>query len=196
VSGTIVAVLGAGRAERFGGGKLDAPLAGRALGAWAIRRAQALGHPCLFVASATLPAFLADLSAPPEIAHNPAAATGMGSSLALAARIARERGAARLLVLLADMPLVEEATLRALREATAPGGSAAAACRYPDGRLGPPACFGAALLPRLEGLEGDHGARRLLASLQDVVAIPAGADELLDIDSPADLASAASLLGG
>ena len=41
----LVAVLAAGSATRFGGGKLDAVLAGRRLGAWALATIERAGLP-------------------------------------------------------------------------------------------------------------------------------------------------------
>lgn len=188
-SADLVAILGAGAGSRFGGAKLDAELGAKRLGQWSLDAASAAGLPVLFVTGDPVPTFL---GGGVEVIRNPGAASGMGSSLALAAREARARGAARLLVMLADMPFVRPETLEALRLAVGPG--TAAACRYPDGGLGAPACFDAALFARLEGLGGDIGARRLLASLPGVVAVLAPPRELLDIDSAADLARAEGFL--
>lgn len=186
MSDVLVAILGAGRADRFGSPKLDAILDGRPLGRASVRTALALGFPTVFIAGANLPRFLSGMDERGlSVVVNPAAAEGMGTSLALAARTARLAGADRLLVLLADMPFVTIGTLEALLAASV--GVPAAACRYPDGGLGPPACFPASAYARLEALTGDVGARRLLRELSGAAVLDVGEAELVDIDTPADL---------
>lgn len=175
----MIALLAAGSATRFGGGKLDAPLRGKPLGAWALDRARAAGWPLMVIAGAKTPGFAQDCA----ILTNPDAARGMGTSIRLAARAAREAGAQRLLVMLADMPFVSEETLGALADAPR-----TAACAYPDGTMGPPACFTANLYPLLEGLPPDKGAQGVLRQVVDLVRITPPPQELADIDTREDLA--------
>ena len=125
----LVALLAAGRGERFGGGKLDADLHGRPLGGWALRTARALKSPVVAVVGPEVPEFLADARADITLLPNPDRAGGMGSSLALAARHALTLRADGLLVMLADMPFVRADSLHRLIDAAQPTG--AAACRYP-----------------------------------------------------------------
>lgn len=181
----LVAVLAAGRAARFGGGKLAADCAGKPLGRWALDRASAAGlAPGLTV---TGPGGAAWAEGWRQVA-NPRPEDGLGSSLALAARAALAEGAPALLVLLADMPLVDPAFLRRLAGARAP-----AATRHADGRPGVPALLDHALIEQAALLTGDRGAGPLLtdASLLDA---PPGT--LADVDRPADLAAVARLLAG
>jgi molybdenum cofactor cytidylyltransferase len=192
-TGLVVAILGAGRAQRFGAGKLDAALHGKPLGLWPILAARRLGAPIAYVAPPVEPAFLAVMGGQVEVIANPDAAKGMSTSLALAAGWARAAGAGRLLLMLGDMPFVSTTTLHKLVEPTGPG--SATACLHPDGVFGPPACFGTALLPELERLQGDIGARKVLAGLAGASGIAVSARELLDIDTPADLEAARALLG-
>ncbi len=187
----LIAVLGAGRASRFGGDKLAAPCAGRPLGRWALDAALKLGHPVVWIGKDTAPTWLGDGV---RFIPNPRAADGLGSSLGVAARIAAAEGAGRLLVLLADMPLITSDLLAALLSAPAP-----AACAYPKGnyrsdRPGVPACLPASLFAELGMLSGERGAGTVLAGRSDVTLIDAGPNALLDVDTPAMLAQAAALL--
>ena len=188
MSGTLIAILGAGRAARFGGSKLDAVLNGRPLGQWALQTAQSLGAPMVWVAGPEVPACLRPAPARLKILHNSTQDAGMDTSIALAAAHARAQGAGRLLLMLADMPFVSAGTLLALIAAAPPGG--AAACLYRDGTLGAPACFGADHFDVLARLDGDMGARKLLSRVNSAIGIAVPVAELRDIDTLADLEAA------
>lgn len=172
----LIAILGAGRASRFGADKLVQPCAGRPLGAWALLAAQELALPCLWIAGSSTPDFV-DC----EIVTNASAAEGLGTSVSLAAQVARRRGFPALLVMLADMPLVTPALLRRLIAATAP-----AACDH-DGRPGVPALVPAHLFGVLEKLTGEGGAAAVLRGEAGLTLVEATPDELLDVDTPAAL---------
>lgn len=179
----LVAVLAAGSARRFGGGKLDAPLAGKPLGRWSLDAVGAAGLPGGLLISGPDGVAFAD-GAGWEILPNPRADQGLGTSLALAACTALERDARALLVLLADMPLIDPAFLAEIGAVTPP----AATC-YPDGDVGVPALFGQAQLPALAELTGDHGAAALLALLDGITVLAPPKDMLRDVDRPEDLAA-------
>ncbi|HZF46424.1 MAG TPA: NTP transferase domain-containing protein, partial [Sphingomonadaceae bacterium] len=150
-----IALLAAGSARRFGGGKLDADLAGRKLGRHALDAALAMGRgKPLIVVSPDVPAFAREAEAE-GLAHllvNPDAAAGLGTSVALAASHAAEDGAEKLLLLAADMPLVGAATLGALIDACT---HTSACVRHSDAHPGIPACFPAISFPALAALGGD-----------------------------------------
>jgi len=113
--------------------------------------------------------------------------SGMGLSLAHAIRHAplHTHGASGWLVALGDMPFVAEATLQALVQAIE-GGAGIAAPLF-DGRRGNPVAFGAIHYAALLALDGDQGARRLLASNPvTTVAVP-DPGILRDIDTQGDL---------
>ncbi|MBC2670132.1 NTP transferase domain-containing protein [Novosphingobium piscinae] len=179
----------AGLATRFGAAKLDAACAGRPLGAWAFDHAAALAAPVLAVVGPQPPAWLAPDQ--PRVV-NPAPAAGLGGSVALAAQAAQAAGAGALLVVLADMPLVGPATLARLVALAATHGLAAT--RYPDDRRGVPACFAARHFAAMAALSGESGARDLLRRCPAAALVTPSADELLDVDRPADLAQVAALL--
>jgi CTP:molybdopterin cytidylyltransferase MocA len=185
MSGSLaIAILAAGGATRFGGGKLDADCAGKPLGRWAIEAAHAVPHERLaVVVSERAPAFAQGC----ELLVNQRASEGLGTSAALAATWAEDSDA--LLILLADMPLVSTATLRSLAGASGPS-----AVSYPGGKPGAPACFPAALFPALEALTGDSGAAHVLRGLPYVSLVETAAEELRDVDRAEDLADVAAIL--
>jgi len=175
-------VLAAGTARRFGGGKLDAPCAGKPLGRWALEAVRQAELPAGLIICGPDGAAFAD-GAGWELLPNPTADQGLGTSLALAACTALARDARALLVLLADMPLVEAEFLKKMAAATPP----AATC-YPDGDVGVPALIGHAQLPALAELKGDHGAAPLLALMEGLTVLAPPEGMLRDVDRPEDLA--------
>jgi molybdenum cofactor cytidylyltransferase len=184
--GLAVAILAAGSARRFGGGKLDADCAGKPLGAWALEGARALDPSALgVVVGDEAPRFAEGV----ELVRNPYAAHGLGTSASAAARWAIDREADALLVMLADMPLVSSAALRSLAEGDLPS-----AVAYPGDKPGVPACFPAAMLPRLAALGGEEGAALLLRGRSDVRLVACDPEELRDVDRPEDLADVAGML--
>lgn len=185
-----IAVLAAGAGTRFGGGKLDVPVAGRLLGSYAVEAARPLGVSKIVVGR-PVPEFANEAMAlgDAQLLKNKRADEGLGTSVALAAMQAAAAGAPALLLLAADMPLVTTATLRKLVKACAGGRPAAAV--YPDGSFGIPACFPADWFAALAGLEGDKGAGALLLAA-DVAAVKVPAAELADVDTAEDLAALAA----
>ena len=120
-----------------------------------------------------------------EIAICPAAAEGMGASLACAVRAAGEARA--YVVALADMPFVRPSSIAAVREALE--GGAPLAAPYFRRRRGHPVGISAHFRDELLALGGDAGARNLLerhAAL--LVKVPCGDPGVIrDIDAPGDL---------
>ena len=185
----LVALLAAGRATRFGGGKLDAPCAGKPVGCWVVEAVEAAGlAPGVCVTGPAAPRFLAGAVGWSRIV-NRQPEEGLGGSLAVAARAAQARNSAAMLVVLADMPLVTPLLLGRLVS-----GGRAAATDHGGGRPGVPALIPRALFSRLAGARGDQGAAKLLAGLAGLALVAPAAQELLDIDTPADLARAEALL--
>lgn len=114
---------------------------------------------------------------------------GMGLSLAHAVRYSLRDAApgGGWLVALGDMPFVRAATLRALAGAIEQGAGIAAPLF--DGRRGNPVAFGHEHGAALQALDGDQGARRLLAGFPVTAIAVDDAGILRDIDLPSDLPS-------
>lgn len=185
-SSILVAVLAAGRASRFGGAKLAQPCAGKPLGWWALDVATASGLPVIAIVNSAQD-WLEGAAC--EVLVNPDSQSGIGTSIALAARTARDRTVESLLIMLADMPLVDEEVLAGLIAGQAP-----VACLYPGSRAGVPARFPRSAFDALCELQGDHGAGALLAKLDGLAFLEVSPDKLLDVDTPAELAVASDTL--
>jgi molybdenum cofactor cytidylyltransferase len=182
----MIAILGAGRSRRFGRDKLSQQCAGKPLGRWALDAALATGLPVAWIAGAAAPPFVEGAC---EVHHNPTAEAGLSTSVACATEVAQRTGHEALLVMLADMPLVDTALLLRLIEH-----QGTAACRYPDGHPGVPAQFRAELFSSLRRLAGEQGARAFLRGLPSLRLVSCDPEMLLDVDRPEDLARADRLL--
>ena len=182
-------LLAAGRSSRMQGrDKLLEPVAGRPL----LRHvAEVLAESALDDLICVLPPdraaraeVLAGLSATTVI--NPRAAEGMGTSLAAGvAALAPEVDA--VLIAMADMPDIAVADIdRMLAAFDAEENRAIVRAVSPDGTPGHPVLFGRRFFEALRGLEGDTGARAVVAEHRDYVvdvALP-GRAALTDLDTP------------
>ena len=162
-------VMAAGRASRFGAGpddsKVLALLDGRPLVRHVVEVALASRAAGTLIvtgqAAAGVAAAVADL--PVTVAHNPAYASGMASSLK-AGLVALPDEIDGALILLADMPRVAVATLDALIDAFATADpSPDAVVPVHGGSQGNPVLIARALFDEIAQLAGDEGARKLLA---------------------------------
>ncbi|MEW6640108.1 MAG: molybdopterin-binding/glycosyltransferase family 2 protein [Pseudomonadota bacterium] len=181
-------VLAAGRSTRMGGpNKLLAELGGKPLvrivAEHALRSKAAsvvvvTGHQADAVRAA-----LAGLDV--TFVHNPDFASGLASSVkaGVAAVPADADGA---VVCLGDMPMVETALINRLIEAFDPDRGALIAVPVSDGRRGNPVLWSRRFFPELMTLDGDTGARHLIARHGEAVAeVPVeGKGAFLDIDTP------------
>ncbi len=181
-----VLLLAAGRAARFGSDKRLARLSG----------GECLLDTCIAtVCAADLPlrvalgsgddALAADLEARGIATLRCAEAPrGMGATLAEAVRQLPPWEA--VLVALADMPWLRADSMRAVAAAAREGGICIPSFR---GHRGHPVAFGARFLPELARLDGDYGARELLARHARTVRELALDDPgiLRDVDRPDDL---------
>lgn len=113
---------------------------------------------------------------------------GLGSSLALAASVLAPVADA-IVLLLADQPLVEPAHVQRLVTSWSGRPRHALATDYGQG-WGPPALLPKGLFAELEALDGDQGAHAMLESPGVELELIASAAAGVDIDTPADLASA------
>lgn len=187
-----VALLAAGHSRRFGGDKLVAPLWGKMVGLHASDTLAQIPFDCRWVVVADLahPCVAGWRAAGFEPVVNTCAVEGMGSSVALAGSLAATAGVERLIIALADMPLVPASHFAALlRHGQGPEALVASS----DGQAPmPPALFGRRHFARLTQALGDSGARAMIADAQ-LVAV--SADWLVDIDDPTTLAAVQARLG-
>lgn len=195
-SGIAVAVLAAGQSRRFrGGDKLAAPLRGLPLGLHVCRALAPLAFDNRWVIAARPDHACAkgweDHGF--QIAVNRDALSGMGSSVALAAKLALAANADALMIVLADMPLVPVRHYQNLIQAAQPAGPAAMVATAKAGTAMPPVVFGQNHFGTLRGASGDVGARPLLRQALLVACLPA---LLLDIDDVTDLSAAEPGLSG
>ncbi len=185
---TAYIVLAAGSGRRFGGGKLDAELSGKAVGRWttdAVERTGAIDR--FIVVGNDRPAFVADLKGW-NIVINTRADAGIGTSLGAAIAAARDYD--RVVIALADMPFVTAEYLKALADR-----EGAVFTRHPDGRAGVPAAFPNALFPELLSLPDDQGAAAIAKRVAAEILEPGNRSALTDIDTPADLADCNAATG-
>ena len=175
-------LLAAGRGQRFGRDKLPQDFRGQPLWSWVALAAEEAGFAQRYLVSGPHSAIPARSGWHAVI--NNRAAEGMGTSIAAGVRAAQH--CSRVVIALADMPLVEPAHLRLLAESVGP-----VFTRYASGVEGSPAGFPRSVFDRLCALQGEAGARSL--SLPDATAItPASATALADIDTPEDLLALSS----
>jgi molybdenum cofactor cytidylyltransferase len=186
VTGLAGIVLAAGGASRFGAPKQVARIRGEALVGRAVRHALACCPAGVIVVTGASAAEVRDAlqGVPVQFAHNDAWATGIASSIRCAVAALPAQSSACLLML-CDQPVVGVDDLRRLAACWAAAPAQVAAAQYAGG-LGVPAIFPRALWPGLLELRGDRGARALIASLGDVMAVPMPGAEL-DVDTPGDI---------
>jgi CTP:molybdopterin cytidylyltransferase MocA len=180
-------LLASGASRRFGADKLVARLGGRPLVRWS---AEALAHAvdaCHVVVRQDAERVRDALSGlGVRFVPNPDAASGMASAIRAGIAVVGE-GAEAAVIALADQPFVASSVIEALIARWRTGGVRAVAPRYADGQ-GHPVLFGATLFPSLLALGGDRGARTVLESLGDDLALVdvAGARPA-DVDTPGAL---------
>jgi len=117
--------------------------------------------------------------------HNPEFATGIASSVkaGVAALPGNADGA---VICLGDMPDVDDSLIDRLIDAFAPEKGALIAVPVGEGRRGNPVLWSRRFFDELMTLEGDVGARHLIAKHGEAVAEVAadGQSAFLDIDTP------------
>ena len=181
-------VLGAGRSSRMGGpNKLLAEINGKPLIRIVTEQALASHARPVFVVTGhqrdRVEAALAGL--PVRFVNNPHFADGLGTSLkaGIAALPADVDGA---IVCLGDMPQVDAALIDRLTAAIDPDKGALVAVPVIDGKRGNPVVWSRRFFSDLMAVEGDIGARYLIARhAEAVVEVPVeGTAALTDVDTP------------
>jgi len=185
-------VLAAGLASRMGLNKLTAILRGKpllrhaveaALGSHASRVVVVTGN-----AEADTKAALSGL--PVHFVHNPDFRHGLSTSLKAGIREVRD-GFDGAVVLLGDMPGVGSALIDSLIAAFGPDEGRAIVVATHDGKRGNPVLWAQRFFPEILAIEGDVGAKHLIAANDESVCEVEADDDgpIVDIDTPDALAA-------
>ncbi len=182
-----VGILAAGRARRFGGGKVLAPFGGTPLVRHAVDAALASElRPIVVVVAQFALRIESVLPAGVDVVRAPAARLGIAHSLrALVQTLEGWRQVGAVCIGLADQPLVGPDAYRRLAAAYAAGADFAVAT-YAGERQNP-VLIGRDLWPQVRTLRGDVGARALMESVAPVEVACDGTGRADDIDTPDDL---------
>lgn len=177
-----IAVLAAGRSERFGAlDKLAAKFRGKPLGLHVTDTLAGINsaHQLVIVANEQHPCSEGWRAAGFKTVLNDKAHLGIGTSVALAASLALASGSGALLICLADMPLVPLSHFQALVGAAWRLGADGIVASTNGDSMMPPACFRQNRIEALSQIAGDEGARTLLREAEQMACAP---QLLVDID--------------
>ncbi len=192
---TALVLLASGRSKRFGWrDKLLTKLQGKPL----IEYAAEMTHKIDFlVRIAVCPSDTKELAARLDgrfvLAINKQRRRGMGHSIAVGVEVALKFKPDAILICMGDMPFVEPELLESLVARLGEGANIV----HSGGKNGfrPPSAFDASCFGDLVQLDGDNGARQLMAgSRYRVEAIEAAQSMLQDIDTREDMAAAGERL--
>ena len=124
-----------------------------------------------------------------RIVHNPSYADGLSTSLRAGLRALPE-GCDGALICLGDMPGIEVGVLRALLTAFEASGRDAICVPVRHGRQGNPVLWGASYFAEMMAIDGDRGAKPMIARHADhVIEMEVATNGIFeDVDAPSDLA--------
>ncbi|HSM96260.1 MAG TPA: molybdopterin-binding/glycosyltransferase family 2 protein [Rhizomicrobium sp.] len=184
-------VLAAGMSSRMGSNKLLAEVNGKPLVRHAVEAALAsAAHPVIVVTGNEADRTKAALSGlDVSFVANPDFAKGLSTSLkAGIAAVPQDRDGA--VVVLADMPGVSQVLIDKLIAAFNPAEDRAICVATRNGKHGNPVRWARRFFPEIATIEGDVGAKALVAYDELVCEVEAGDDApLIDIDTPEALAA-------
>jgi len=187
----VVVVLAAGEGRRFQGHghKLTQRIGSSSVLGMTLSQVVASGLPTVVVTTDDLAQEAARWVATKDVVIVAPAArdarAGMGRSIATG--VAARPDAQGWLILPGDMPLIQPASLRAVARSLS---HAPVVCAHHRGRRGHPVGFAAELYAELTALEGDQGARRIVARYPSQAIELDDPGVLTDIDSVSDLEAA------
>jgi molybdenum cofactor cytidylyltransferase len=181
-----ILILAAGRSERMGRPKQLLPLAGESMVRYVAGKAlQAQANPVAVVCGKThaeVHQQLLDL--PVALIQNPHPEAGLSSSLQAGVRFVTERRGQAAVILLGDQPGVRPDVIRRVIGTYRERGCKIAQARYADGS-GHPVLFDRNLFPELLKLQGDIGAKEVLARHRaDICRVDVPEPMPRDIDTP------------
>ena len=186
-------ILAAGRSTRMGGpNKMLAEVGGRPLVRIAVESALASQAKSVTVVTGhqrtQVEAALQGLSV--KVVHNPDYAEGLSTSVKVGIATAPP-DADGVIVCLGDMPQVDSALIDSLIAAFDPERGALVVVPTIDGKRGNPVVWSRRFFSELAGLQGDVGARHLIAGYPEaVVEVPVtGQGAFADVDTPDALAA-------
>lgn len=194
-------VLAAGNAVRFGGDKLSAVLGGRTLLERALDAVPAEEFSRVVVIARAGGKPVPENTPVPELArrygfsvlYNPRPELGISGSVRLGTAALMER-CDGILFQTADQPLLRRETVRELARLWRRNPSRIAALSH-RGVRGNPCVFPARFFPELLALSGDRGGSAVIRRHRsELVLLDAAAEELLDADTPSELAKLAQYL--
>jgi molybdenum cofactor cytidylyltransferase len=180
-------VLAAGLSSRMGSNKLLEPVDGKPLVRHAVEAALGSAASPVLVVTGNNSGAVREAVAPltPQFVDNPDFSKGLSTSLKHGLRFLPDDcdGA---LILLADMPGVTAAVLDKLIAAFDPAEDRAICVATRHGRRGNPVLWSRRFFPEMLAIEGDVGARHLIAQNADLVCEVEADDDgpLTDIDTP------------
>lgn len=185
-------VLAAGQSRRMGRQKLLLPLPdGELIVRQVVRTALSVPQVtrvCVVVADPDPGVGRALRGLPVDVVANPAADSGMSTSLQAGVRYVQQAGGTAMLVLLGDMPRVPGSVLGAVAQRFLDTRQPIVQARY-RGAWGHPVLFGASLFDELLSVQGDQGGRSVVAyHPADRAPVDIDAPSPADVDTPADYA--------
>jgi molybdenum cofactor cytidylyltransferase len=190
-------VLAAGMSTRMGRNKLLLDLAGRSVLHRAVATATTAGlDPVLVVLGHESERARAELGTLPcTVVLNPEYQNGVNTSLRTGIRAVPDHCPAAI-VLLADMPLVDAAMLRALLAQYRAGSAPLVVSSY-DGVDAPPILYDRVLFPELRVLEGEGCGKKVVKRhTAEAIRVRWPVQALTDLDVPADLDRVRAQLSG
>lgn len=183
-----IVVLAAGRGSRFRGAtsKLEQPLGDNTLLGCTLVRAIETGCPVVVVTIAPLVPLCGTLLAKRDVIVLSESEARRGVGHTIACGVAERPGSPGWLIQPGDMPMVRPSSSLAVVDALA---EHPVACTQYHGRRGHPVGFSSELYSELIALDGDDGARRLVARYPAHGAEVDDPGVLVDIDTVEDLAA-------
>lgn len=132
-----------------------------------------------------------------EIIHNPAYAEGMASSIISGFGVSSVIPADGVMIMLADMPEVNDRDLRALIMAFRDAKGGAIVRAVSGGKRGNPVILPKALRGAILKLEGDVGAKKVIETCGlPIIDVEIGDAAHIDVDTPEAVAAAGGVLKG